>query len=691
MSDVTIVNNALTQIGIPTITTLSDNVDSAKAANVIYAESRDAVLRMLAWGFATKRALNITLAGTVAAGTGNRFTLPSDCLRVLELIGSTSDYKIEGRELVTPDATASIKYIFQETDTTKYDSLFKETLTLYLAYKLAYPLARDLALKQQKYSEFVEILNKAKSVDNNEEAHVEIISKAYLLLGAPAVSNFDDSRLQLAGKMYEKARDEVLAAHPWNFAVKRSDALSATTTPNSEYVYAYTLPADCLRVLEMFTAAASSSDTFWSTASWKVENCLLLTNQATPRIRYIAQITSTSAFNAQFTNALTFYMASILAPIVGQPALAQVNYELYQRALVSARLSDNNEGNPEIIISGAYNVLGHSAATFDSSDKAQVVNRLYESARDEVLRSHTWNFAMKRSAALSETTAPAFGYAKAFTLPADCLRVIELYGSTSPWRVEAGVLVTDDTTAKVRYIAKITAFTSFSSEFINALQYLLASKLAMQVTSQPVLISPNYELYVKTVASARITDSQESLPVNDTINMALSLIGASSIASLDDNQIRVLVKLYIPTLKETLEAHTWNFAITRATLVQTTAPAFGYTYKYTLPSDCLRVVELYDSDSEWKVELGGLLTDDDTAKIVYIAYISDTTKFSPTFNTALMYHLASKFAVPLAKDKGLQGINYKLYEDTIAQARSLDSREGTSDEIVSNEFLDARY
>ena len=199
------------------------------------------------------------------------------------------------------------------------------------------------------------------------------------------------------------------------------------------------------------------------------------------------------------------------------------------------------------------------------------------------------------------------------------------------------------------------------------------------------------KLYNESIAQARVLEAAEAMPVTDTVNMALTLIGAGSISALDDQQIRLIEKLYTPTLKETLAAHTWNFATSRAVLVEATpVPTFGFDHKFTLPTDCLTIVELYDSDSEWKIEGGFLLTDDDTASVIYIANITDTTKFSATFNTALMYHLASKFAVPMAKDKGLQKQNYELYINTCAGARSIDSREGTADELQSNTLIDAR-
>ena len=871
MADLDLINDALLQIGVASITTgelTVPTLPASKVANQVYARARDAVLRMHTWGFATYRA-TLSLVGAVSQGTGNKFTLPASpyCLRVVDMFDTTAEWRVESRELITPDGAAKIRFIARETDTTKYDAIFNEVFTYYLASKMAFALTRDAALVKLKWDQFQTALGGARVADIEEDApkqqaSYDMISRAYMLAGAPSLSGLDDSRLAIALRMYESARDETLAAHAWNFAIKRSAALSsADTNPSYEYTNAWVLPTDCLRVLEVYDSANA-----WVSTAWRVEAAALICNLASaPKIKYILKEADTTKYPAVFVNALTYLLASKLAPIANQPASATPNYELYMRTIVAAKLSDDKESGADIITARALLLLGVSATSLDG-EKSQIANETYKTtrdevlkanawnfalkqsaalgvatapnweythsfelptdclrvlevynisdarvydwkvvgytssdklrlminsssaevkyiaqitdtvkfdpmftnclvyllasrlamplvgqdaivlrnyelyqktlldakllnsqesmpdvitakaitllgtsmasldnsklnlavslyvlARDEVLRAYSWNFAVKRSAALAATTAPNFGYTYAYTLPADYLRVLELYGSTSPWRVEGGVLLTDDITAKVKYIAQITDTTKFSASFTNALLYNLASKLAIAFTGNVGISTQNYDLYQKTVAEAKLADAQEAVPVSDTVNLALALIGASSIASLDDQLIRIVERLYVPTLKETLAASEWNFAISRASLVEyTPVPDFGYAHRYTLPSDCLRVVELYDSDSEWKVEGPYLSTDDTTAKIIYIAYISDTAKFSSVFIAALMYHLASKYAVPVAKDKGLQKTNYELYINTIAEARGIDSREGTADPITSNVLIDAR-
>ena len=70
---------------------------------------------------------------------------------------------------------------------------------------------------------------------------------------------------------FDDARDEILSAHRWNFAKKRSYAIQ-TTDPLFGYDNAYTKPTDCLKVLQIEQAAD---------AKFEVEGSLIVTDEGT--------------------------------------------------------------------------------------------------------------------------------------------------------------------------------------------------------------------------------------------------------------------------------------------------------------------------------------------------------------------------------------------------------------------------
>lgn len=78
-------------------------------------------------------------------------------------------------------------------------------------------------------------------------------------------------------------------------------------------------------------------------------------------------------------------------------------------------------------------------------------------------------------------------------------------------------------------------------------------------------------------------------------------------------------------------------------------PAFGWTYQYTLPTDCLRVLEVNDSEdgdgtNPWLIEGRKLLTNDEECRLVYLAAPDDTATYDPLFVQALALKLAVKLS-----------------------------------------------
>ncbi len=130
----------------------------------------------------------------------------------------------------------------------------------------------------------------------------------------------------------------------------------------------------------------------------------------------------------------------------------------------------------------------------DPQTEAVIAKENYAEARDFVLADHDWPFAIKRFNLALSTEKPAFGYANKFLIPDEILRVISLnehdpaYSSgqtinTSRWDVENGFIVSDDLTANVRAVARITETRLFSPGFVNCVAARMAADMALAVTS----------------------------------------------------------------------------------------------------------------------------------------------------------------------------------------------------------------
>lgn len=165
----------------------------------------------------------------------------------------------------------------------------------------------------------------------------------------------------------------------------------------------------------------------------------------------------------------------------------------------------------------------------DNSTAARACALHLPLARDEVLRAHWWNFAADRARLTRVAEAPAFGYAHAYQLPADCLRVLEVNGvggSGDPgaqWEVEGGRLLHDDATVEIRFIKQVTDISLFDALALEALIVLLASRLApsIQGGSTGKATELKEEYYRIVAPLARRVDGNESRRAKENMMEAM--------------------------------------------------------------------------------------------------------------------------------------------------------------------------
>lgn len=177
---------------------------------------------------------------------------------------------------------------------------------------------------------------------------------------------------------------------------------------------------------------------------------------------------------------------------------------------------------------------------------------------------------------------------------------------------------------------------------------------------------------------------------------ALVEVGAAPITDLDADTTTngdIVRRWYTHTRDSMLRQYTWNFALARQSLSRdVTGPDFEFTYSFSLPTDpyCLRVLEMYNSTSEWKVEGRKLLTDDEAVNLKYISRVSNPVEFDELFTDALVFRIASNIAVPIKRDKTLARSLLEIAELKTQAARTHDSQEGTFNVMRNNVLLSVR-
>jgi len=139
---------------------------------------------------------------------------------------------------------------------------------------------------------------------------------------------------------------------------------------------------------------------------------------------------------------------------------------------------------------------GQITSFTQDSKEANLVNKFYEPSLREVLRMHTWNCATASTEMTQDTSTPTF-WDYQFSLPADCIRPLQLFRSSSSqryvrekveWRVEGRKVLTNFEQVWLLYVKYLTDPNQMDELFIRALYTQLAIKLAYPLTEDSQLV-----------------------------------------------------------------------------------------------------------------------------------------------------------------------------------------------------------
>jgi hypothetical protein len=157
----------------------------------------------------------------------------------------------------------------------------------------------------------------------------------------------------------------------------------------------------------------------------------------------------------------------------------------------------------------------------DDSKEARLCKQQYPLMRDELLRSHPWNFAITRVALTKTSNTPAYEFTSEFLLPSDVLRVLltdlNLSPTTQeePWQLESNpttglkVILSNQSTMKIKYLRKVTDPQKFDAIFSEVLAWKLAANIAYNMVQSVSLAGQIFQLYKEALSQARSFDGQE--------------------------------------------------------------------------------------------------------------------------------------------------------------------------------------
>lgn len=165
--------------------------------------------------------------------------------------------------------------------------------------------------------------------------------------------------------------------------------------------------------------------------------------------------------------------------------------------------SDVSICNQALGLVGAATIISFN----DDSKQAALCKEHYAPIRDAVLESSNWSFAIKRKEIPASATAPAFGYANAYPLPSDVLRVIDVnQRKADSWALESREILTDDNECKIKYITRVEDPALFSALFEQALVARLAAEFAIPLTQSRSLQKQHFDIFLAKMREATARD-----------------------------------------------------------------------------------------------------------------------------------------------------------------------------------------
>lgn len=168
LSQTQIANGALIALGVPRIASISDSSKAAQLLNDRWDPVRLSLLRNFPWSFAKTRATLATLVTTPAFTYSNQFQLPADCLRLIEVV-DVDDYVVEDGMILCNESSLDVRYIKNVTDTSKFDPLFCEALSMALALSVCTALTNSNSQLEIMQSRFDRAIGKARSIGSVED------------------------------------------------------------------------------------------------------------------------------------------------------------------------------------------------------------------------------------------------------------------------------------------------------------------------------------------------------------------------------------------------------------------------------------------------------------------------------------------------------------------------------------------
>ncbi len=174
---------------------------------------------------------------------------------------------------------------------------------------------------------------------------IALCSRALIRIGAAPITSFNDgsAESEIAGILFDGARDALLSAYAWSFASGQVVLNQLSTAPVADYDYAYALPNDFLRAL------SAGSGTRGRGLNYRISGNVLHTNASDVVLSYVYRPAEES-FPPYFDQALiTRLSAEFTIPVTENTSRAEAMFAMAEKEYMRARQIDAQQDTPNAI------------------------------------------------------------------------------------------------------------------------------------------------------------------------------------------------------------------------------------------------------------------------------------------------------------------------------------------------------
>lgn len=170
------------------------------------------------------------------------------------------------------------------------------------------------------------------------------------------------------------------------------------------------------------------------------------------------------------------------------------------------------------ICSNALLMLGsqtiNSFSDAANLDRAKLCANLYPTVRDDILRAHPWNCAVRRVILAPSADTPPFGYDQQFQIPTDCLRVLEVSenGYQIDYLLEDRQIQANTTVLELRYIYRNEVESTWDAALVSLMTLAMSAALAYPITQSAAKESAQEQKLQMAIRRAKAVDGQEEPP-----------------------------------------------------------------------------------------------------------------------------------------------------------------------------------